>query len=117
MLGVAVLAGRVAAAGDASPSLPAHTLSVGDMTLAYLSTGAGPSVVIVHGVGGHKEDWQGVAIELAKTHRVFAIDMLGFGASSKNGDDLSMPVQASAIRALLDHEHVKRADGAGGERP
>jgi triacylglycerol lipase len=113
MLGVAVLSGRAAGAAHASPAMSAHTLSVGDKTLAYLSTGAGPSVVIVHGVGGHKEDWQGVAIALAKTHRVFAIDMLGFGASSKNGDDLSMPVQASAIKALLDHEHVKRADLVG----
>jgi triacylglycerol lipase len=112
MLGMTLCA-RPAAAGDAAPSLPEHTLAVGDKRLAYLSTGSGPAVVIVHGVGGHKEDWQGVAIALSKTHRVYAIDMLGFGASSKNGDDLSMPVQASAVKALLDHAHVKRADLVG----
>jgi dienelactone hydrolase len=79
-------------------------LKVGEKTLAYVQSGSGPAVVIVHGVGGHKEDWQGVAAALANTHTVFAIDMLGFGESSKTGDDLSMPVQAAAIKALLD-EH------------
>jgi triacylglycerol lipase len=100
-------------AAAAAPPPSAHTLAVGDKTLAYLATGAGPAVVIVHGVGGHKEDWQGVAAALARHHRVYAIDMLGFGESSKNGDDLSMPVQASAVIALLDHEHVRRADLVG----
>lgn len=100
-------------AADAAPSLTMHTLAVRDKTLSYFSTGAGPAVVIVHGVGGHKEDWEGVATALAKTHRVYAIDMLGFGGSSKNGDDLSMPVQADAIKALLDHRHIKRADLVG----
>jgi len=89
------------------------TLAVGDKTLAYLETGSGPAVVIVHGVGGHKEDWQGVAAALAKTHHVFAIDMLGFGESSKTGDDLSMPVQVAAVAALLDAHKIARASLVG----
>ena len=90
-----------------------RTLAVGDKTLAYTETGSGPAVVIVHGVGGRKEDWQGVAAALAKTHHVFAIDMLGFGESSKTGDDLSMRVQAAAIAALLDHCKIAKADLVG----
>jgi triacylglycerol lipase len=69
--------------------------------------------MIIHGVGGHKEDWQGVAAALAATHKVYAIDMLGFGASSKTGDDLSMTVQASAVKALLDAEGLTSADIVG----
>ena len=110
---LSALAATTCLAADAPPALPAHSLAVGDKTLSYLSTGRGPAVIVVHGVGGHKEDWQGVAAALGKTHRVYAIDMLGFGGSSKNGDDLSMPVQARAIRALLDHQHIKRADLVG----
>jgi len=91
----------------------AKTLAVGDKSLAYFEYGSGPAVVIVHGVGGHKEDWQGVASALAKTHHVFAIDMLGFGGSSKTGDDLSMPVQAAAIKALLDAKGIAKADIVG----
>ncbi len=89
------------------------TLAVGDKTLAYLSAGKGPVVVIIHGVGGHKEDWTGVATALSRNQRVLAIDMLGFGGSSKTGDDLSMHVQAAAIAALLDHEKAESADIIG----
>lgn len=73
-----------------------------DKVLAYTDSGSGSPVVIVHGVGGHKEDWAQVAEALSARHRVFCVDMLGFGESSKNGDDLGMPVQAEAIAALLD---------------
>jgi abhydrolase domain-containing protein 6 len=88
-------------------------LTFGDKSLAYNEMGSGPAVVIIHGVGGHKEDWQGVAEALAKSHHVFAIDMLGFGESSKTGDDLSMPVQAAAIKALLDAHKITKADIVG----
>jgi triacylglycerol lipase len=57
------------------------TLDVGGKTLAYAEMGTGPAVVIIHGVGGHKEDWAGVGAALASGYRVFAIDMLGFGNS------------------------------------
>jgi triacylglycerol lipase len=86
-----------------------ETLPVDGKTLAYIDEGAGSAVVIIHGVGGHKEDWAGVAAALSRTHRVFAVDMLGFGESSKTGDDLSMPVQAAAIKALLDAHDIRRA--------
>jgi len=84
-------------------------LVLGEKTLAYNEFGSGPAVVIIHGVGGHKEDWTGVAEALATSRRVFAIDMLGFGESSKTGDDLSMPVQAAAILALLDAHGIDKA--------
>jgi triacylglycerol lipase len=86
-----------------------QTLAVGDKALAYVQSGVGPALVIVHGVGGHKEDWAGVAAALAATHTVYAVDMLGFGESSKTGDDLGMAVQAAAILALLDAERVDQA--------
>lgn len=92
---------------------PVKTLDVGGETLAYVDRGAGPAVVIIHGVGGHKEDWAGVGAALAPHHRVLAIDMLGFGDSSKTGGDLSMPVQAAAIAALLDHAAIAKASLVG----
>ena len=88
-------------------------LSVEGKKLSYLEMGAGPAVVIIHGVGGHKEDWKGVAAALSATHHVFAIDMLGFGDSSKTGEDLSMPVQAAAIKALLESHGIAKADIVG----
>lgn len=80
--------------------------SAAQNALAYTVAGEGPAIVIVHGVGGHKEDWAAIQQDLAADAQVFAIDMLGFGESGKAGDDLSIPVQAAAIAALLDaHGH------------
>jgi abhydrolase domain-containing protein 6 len=84
-------------------------LAIGGKALAYTQAGSGPAVVIVHGVGGHKEDWAGVQNALASQYQVFAIDMLGFGGSSKTGDDLSMAIQAQAINKLLDAHSIQRA--------
>lgn len=90
-----------------------QTLPVNGQTLSYFTAGSGPAIVIVHGVGGHKEDWVAVAQALAQTRFVLAVDMLGFGGSSKTGDDFSMPVQAAALAALLDHHNIEKADLVG----
>lgn len=86
---------------------------VGADRLAFLKAGRGPALVIVHGVGGHKEDWQGVMAAMSATHTVYAIDMLGFGSSSRDAANLGMAAQANAVLALLDHEHIQRADILG----
>jgi len=89
------------------------SLQVGPHTLAYNRTGEGPAVVIIHGIGGHKEDWAGVAAALAAGHRVYTIDLLGFGGSSKTGDAITIADQVAAIVALLDAEGIAKADVLG----
>lgn len=89
------------------------TIRVGGDTLAYTRQGAGPALVVIHGVGGHKEDWAGVAADLAARRTVLAVDMLGFGGSSRDAPDLGMAAQARAIAALLDAEGFATADVLG----
>lgn len=84
-------------------------LETGGERLAYVKEGTGPAVVIVHGIGGRKEDWTGVSAGLAGTHTVYTIDMLGFGESSKDGAALTIGMQSDAIAALLAHERVATA--------
>ncbi|CCD97724.1 putative enzyme with alpha/beta-hydrolase domain; triacylglycerol lipase (Esterase) [Bradyrhizobium sp. STM 3809] len=95
-------------------SMKTSSLAIGgDNVLSYIFVEEAPAIVIIHGVGGHKEDWIGVAQALSDTRRVFCVDMLGFGESSKCGDDLSMTVQSAAIKALLDAHNVAQADVVG----
>jgi abhydrolase domain-containing protein 6 len=88
-------------------------LSVGNQTVAYLQAGSGPALVIIHGIGGHKEDWQSIIDAMADSHTVYAIDMIGFGGSSKTAPTITIADQADAVVALLDAEMIAKADLIG----
>ena len=76
--------------------------------VSYLKQGRGPAAVIVHGLGGHKEDFTQVMDLLAPALTVYAFDMLGFGASSRDSASVGIGTQADVIKALADAEgHAK----------
>lgn len=81
--------------------------------LAFEKRGAGPALVIIHGIGGHKEDWADLATRLARRHTVYTVDMLGFGESPKTAPTITIGDQAAAIIALLDAEGLAEADIIG----
>jgi pimeloyl-ACP methyl ester carboxylesterase len=81
--------------------------------MSFLKAGSGPAVVIIHGIGGHKEDWTSLIEALSPGHTVYAIDMIGFGASSKTPAEITINTQAAAVIALLDAAHIKKADLVG----
>jgi pimeloyl-ACP methyl ester carboxylesterase len=60
-----------------------HTQKVGDIRVRYADLGRGVPVLLVHGLGGSIESWTNNIEELAKTMRVIAIDLPGFGQSDK----------------------------------
>ncbi|MBC7941506.1 MAG: alpha/beta fold hydrolase [Chitinophagaceae bacterium] len=95
------------------PAPQAATLQAAGQPLAYLKQGSGPAVVLVHGVGGHKEDWQATMAALARSRTAYAIDMIGFGGSGKSSQDITIRTQVEAVRALLDAEGVARASLLG----
>jgi len=51
--------------------------------ICYYDIGQGPPLVLVHGVGGDADQWAFCFKDLAASHRVIAIDLLGFGRSDK----------------------------------
>jgi len=60
-------------------------------TIRYTKSGdAGPPLVLVHGFGGNADHWRKNTPVLGKHCRVFAIDLLGYGFSSKP-DPMSSP--------------------------
>jgi pimeloyl-ACP methyl ester carboxylesterase len=94
-------------AAAAAPS--AQTLQVQGQALSYLKAGKGSPVLIVHGIGGHKEDWAGLVTALSATHTAYAMDMLGFGASGKTSATITITQQAEALKALMDQQGIKKA--------
>src|SRR5262245_39110003 len=61
--------------------------------LNYATLGtSGTPVILIHGSGGNCETWlqNGIAASLAKTHKVYAIDMRGHGKSDGPRDSGDM---------------------------
>jgi pimeloyl-ACP methyl ester carboxylesterase len=70
--------------------------------ISYLQGGSGPSVVLLHGFGGSKETWLGVAGQLAPRYRVIVPDLPGFGASpARDGDEHGPAQQADRVHRFL----------------
>lgn len=114
--GMVVMSRHIASLAEhRNPPLGAF-VTVGDVRLHYLERGSGPSIVLLHGNGTMIEDWivSGVFGELAKTHRVIAIDRPGFGHSTRPRSRMWTPrAQASVIAAALGQLGVEQASIVG----
>ncbi|MDX6588658.1 MAG: hypothetical protein QOI31_3131 [Solirubrobacterales bacterium] len=72
------------------------------MTLNYVRSGAGPPLVLIHGLGGSHVNWDPVMELLAAERDVISVDLPGFGES----DPLPEGTRHSAVemgRALTAH--------------
>jgi pimeloyl-ACP methyl ester carboxylesterase len=76
--------------------------------------GAGPPVVLLHGLGGSGYTWRYMVPGLARSHRVIAIDLKGFGRSDKPADQRYAAVdQAAYVRAFLERRGLRGITLAG----
>ena len=58
-------------------------VQVDGLTLAYRESGTGPPVLLIHGWPTSSFLWREVMVPIARTNRVVAVDLPGFGASDK----------------------------------
>ena len=77
-------------------------LDVGGLPTEYLTGGEGPALVLLHGVGESARSWQRVLPELARTHRVYALSLPGFGATAESPDGFSPAAFTSFVARFLD---------------
>ena len=57
-------------------------LRVGEIGFSYLEAGAGPPLVLLHGIGSSAESWRDQLAGLADVRHVLAWDAPGYGAST-----------------------------------
>jgi pimeloyl-ACP methyl ester carboxylesterase len=94
---------------------PAHgwVVAPDGVKLHYLELGQGSPVILIHGYSGDADyRWfaSGVAQELARNHRVLALDCRGHGQSDKPHDPSAYgPRLAEDVIALMDHLGLHRA--------
>jgi pimeloyl-ACP methyl ester carboxylesterase len=90
-----------------------HFAEIDGVRLHYQEKGSGPPLVLLHGFSSSTYSWKDVFEPLANYFRVIAIDLKGFGFSSKPDGDYSRRAQAVLVTHLLDHLRIDRAWLAG----
>lgn len=86
-------------------------LQVEGHKIAYIDEGAGPPVLLIHGIPTSSMLWRNIIPVLARTHRVIAPDMLNYGKSNKPAQaDVSIAAQARLMVGVLDALGLARAD-------
>jgi pimeloyl-ACP methyl ester carboxylesterase len=81
--------------------MPNQVLSSDGTVIRWLSTGSGPSLVLVHGGTGHPSNLAPLATHLASAVTCVAIGRRGYGFSD-DGADYSFEREYDDIRAVLD---------------
>ena len=84
---------------------PAEAFAFEGHTIRYGVAGPAdaPAMVLLHGTPFSSHVWHRLIPWLARRHRVYAHDLLGYGASDKPDADVSLGVQNRAFAALLEH--------------
>ena len=81
--------------------------------IAYYEAGSGPTLVLLHGIGGSGRTWKHVIERLAERHHVIAPDLMGHGASERLRGDYSLGAHASTVRDLMVRLGQERATIVG----
>jgi pimeloyl-ACP methyl ester carboxylesterase len=110
-LGIGFLA---ATAETQEGGLRLRTIRTAKGRISISEAGAGPAVVMIHGLGATKVSFLPTLAALAPHHRAIAVDLPGFGDSDKPiMVPYNAPYFAETMIALLDALELDRADFVG----
>ncbi len=74
----------------------------------YVEMGQGPPIVFVHGLSGAWQNWLEQIPYFARSHRVVAVDLPGFGASPMPPWEISIPAYGTFLRDFCERLGVER---------
>jgi pimeloyl-ACP methyl ester carboxylesterase len=96
-----------------SMTLDHRSIRLHGREVAYVVGGEGPTLLLIHGIGGDWRTWEPVLEGLARQHRVVAPDLPGHGGSAQGAGDYSLGALASALRDLGGALGIERATVIG----
>src|SRR5919107_2960164 len=96
------------------PLLRIHHVPVGKLRISTLTMGEGPDLLLLHGLGATKASFFDTAAALSRAYRVHAIDLPGFGGSSKPAlARYGAPFFARSVLGVMDALGIERAHLVG----
>ena len=98
---------------EAFERLPIHTVQVKGETMAYLDSGQGKAVILIHGFGGSMWQWEHQQIPLSSKFRLITPDLLGSGLSAKPEIDYRPEQTLEYFVGFMDALKIERATLVG----
>jgi pimeloyl-ACP methyl ester carboxylesterase len=83
------------------------------LALHYVRQGRGPTIVLLHGLGGFAESWRQTIDVLARRADVLALDLPGFGLSAKPRTRYDLDFFTRVLHGFLDATGVGQASLVG----
>ena len=98
-----------------SCAIASHDIALDGGVLYYNRAGAGPSILLLHGLFASKEQWDGLLCLLAASgYTAIAPDLPGYGQSVDFPvSDYPLENQVARLRQFMDHLGIVTADLAG----
>src|SRR5919112_4141899 len=90
-----------------------RNINVDGLPVRYLTGGEGSPLVLLHALGESALNWRWVLPALARTHRVYAVDLPGFGFSAKPSAEYTPAFFARFIGAYLNALGLERTGLVG----
>ena len=81
--------------------------------IAYFDEGNGEPIIFIHGLGSYAPAWKKNIEELRGSYRCIALDLPGYGKSSKGKYEASMTYYATIIRDFMTKLGLEQATLAG----
>src|SRR5438132_13186939 len=97
----------------AAAASPLSYVDVDGARVAYVDSGQATAepILLVHGYPESHEAWRFQIEELAKTHRVIAVDWPGWGASQRDPDRaMTYDAEVARLGRLLDALKIERCN-------
>ncbi|MVW77136.1 alpha/beta fold hydrolase [Pseudomonas xionganensis] len=89
-------------------------LELDGLEVEYLRGGSGRPLILLHGFGANKDNWNRISRYLVKNFDVVAIDLPGFGNSTKSPDlDYDVRTQVERLRLIVDALNIDNFNMAG----
>ncbi|WP_288107808.1 alpha/beta hydrolase [Limnobacter sp.] len=108
------LAGWLIALERSACRLSRHETRIEGFTIPYLKGGQGEPLVLVHGFGGSKDNFNRFAAKLTQHFTVYAIDVPGFGGSTRNLQaEYDIPTQTRRLHQIIQSLGLSKPHLAG----
>jgi pimeloyl-ACP methyl ester carboxylesterase len=94
---------------DWNPSLLPLTVRVNGRSIFYTVKGSGEPILLIHGFGAGMWVWEKQVEVLSRSHRVYALDLLGHGFSDRPRISYTPEAYLNFLKGFLDGVGIKKA--------